>query len=312
MSDSGERIHIILNPAAAKGKAAGMKGKIDAYLGAHGIQAVFSETERAWHAAELAGQAVRDGADTIVAAGGDGTCNEVANGILASVGPGGKRPKFGIFPIGRGNDFAYICGIQKRLEAFCDLLIEGRSRNIDVGKVTGGLYPSGRYFLNGVGVGFEPMVTMKASEFRRVSGIPSYILALLQILAHYPEAVQTRLELDGELHELATQQISVCNGRRMGGAFLMGPDAVPYDGKLDYLFIDRPLGIGMILKLVLRFLKGSQKSHPYVASGLAQDVKVRAAAEQLVCHADGETISRGCTALDIEILPGALDLICAI
>ncbi len=301
-----------MNPAAAKGKAARLKGTIDRYLKQHGIIAEYIETQEEWHAAKLAKQAAEEGVDIIVAAGGDGTCNEVANGIMAADLPVDKRPKLAIFPIGRGNDFAYVCEIPKRVEAFCNLIIQGRSRNIDVGKVSGGLYPEGRYFLNGVGVGFEPMVTMKASEYKRISGIPSYIVALLSIIAHYPAAVPTRLEIDDEVHEISTQQISVCNGRRMGGAFLMGPDAIPYDGFLDYLFIDRPLSVGMILRLVMRFLKGSQKSHPYVQSGLAETLEISSASEDLVCHADGETISKGCDSLTIEIESSAIELICTI
>ncbi len=312
MDKKEQRIRIILNPAAAKGKAASLKGVIDQYLTQHGISAEFVETQRVWHAVQLAKQAAEEGVDVIVAAGGDGTCNEVANGIMAADLPVEKRPKLAIFPIGRGNDFAYVCEIPKRVEAFCDLLIQGKSRNIDVGKVFGGLYPEGRFFLNGVGVGFEPMVTMKASEYKKISGIPSYIVALLSVVAHYPAAVPTRIDIDGEIKEISTQQISICNGRRMGGAFLMGPDAIPYDGLLDYLFIDRPLSVGMILRLVLKFLKGSQKSHPYVQSGLAESLEVSAFSDKLICHADGETISKGCDSLKVEIKSGAIQLICTI
>ncbi|MCF7934132.1 MAG: YegS/Rv2252/BmrU family lipid kinase [Spirochaetia bacterium] len=312
MDRSKKRIHIILNPTAAKGRARSMSVAIEQKLLSLGCSCTMEHTQEAMQAAVMAGTAVADGVDVIVAAGGDGTCNEVVNGMMQAAVSGAKLPELAIFPIGRGNDFAYIFSIPKTVDAFCRLLISGRARKIDVGKVTGGIYPEGRFFINGIGVGFEPMVTMKASEYRRISGVPSYVLALLHILSHYPKAVDMTLKIDGRELVIQSQQLSVCNGRRMGGAFLMGPDALADDGLLDLTYANHPLTGLQILALVGRFLKGTQKSHSAISAARITSLKILSPSGKLVCHADGETIAIDTDRLEVGMYAHAISLICPV
>lgn len=310
MAITGEqRVDIILNPAAAKGKAISLKGRIENTMRSLGINHRIFCTERVWHAAELAKRSVEDQVDVIVAAGGDGTCNEVVNGMMAAAEAGNVLPELAVFPIGRGNDFAYMFDIPKKVEDFCSLLINGESTPIDIGSIVGGIYPEGRYFINGTGIGFEPMVTIKASEFTRVSGVPSYILALIHVLKDYPKAVDVVISVDGKQQTLATQQISICNGKRMGGAFLMGPEADISDGLLDLNYVNRPLRGSQILRLVGRFLSGSQIRHPSITAERARHISIHAGSGGLVCHADGEIIAFDTDHLEVDVCPGAIRLI---
>ena len=309
MDRTEKHVLIILNPAAAKGRARLMQSKIERKLASCGADFEFRLTERVWHAAELAEQAAADGVDVVVSAGGDGTANEVVNGLMRAREKGYSLPEMGLFPIGRGNDFAYVLDIPKGIDAFCRLLLTGRSRPVDIGRIAGGLYPDGRYFVNGIGVGFEPMVNMTASEFKRIGGVSSYILAMIKVLKNYPKAVDVRLTIDGKTREISTQQLSVCNGKRMGGAFLMGPDAVPDDGFLDLCYVNRPVSGSMILRLVGKFFRGTQKRHPYISADLIKRISIDSRDGGLVCHADGEMIAKDADHLELNICDGAIELI---
>jgi YegS/Rv2252/BmrU family lipid kinase len=304
-----KQICVILNPTAAKGHARKTGVTLEKKLTELGFDCTFVLTRRPFHAVELALQASTQNFDIIAAAGGDGTVNEVVCGLMQAARKGDPVPRFALFPIGRGNDFAYALRMPKDVDACCQLLIEGRERTVDAGMVTGGLYPNGRCFINGVGIGFEPLVNITASKYKHVSGVLSYLLAFLKVMASYPAAVDIDMEFDGNKRKLSTQQISICNGRRMGGSFLLGPDALIDDGYLDLGYVNRPVTMMGIVKMVGKFFRGEQKSHPYFSSELVKSVDLRSEKGGLVCHADGEVIAFDSDHLHIEIIPRALRLI---
>lgn len=309
MDGNTRGICVILNPAAAKGRAGRIRKKAEQQLSMLGDSHRLYTTSGPLNACGLARAAAEDGFSLVVAAGGDGTVNEVVCGLMSAGASRAQRPKLGILPVGRGNDFAFAAGVPRDPATCWKLIAEGVSSPVDIGRVTGGLYPEGRYFVNGVGIGFEPLVTMTAGEFKRISGVPSYILALLKVMARYPKAVDIEMAFSGEERKVSTQQVSVCNGRRMGGAFLMGPDAIVDDGLLDLSYVNRPVSMGMILKLVGKFFRGTQKQHPFVSSALVDRIELNAPLGGLVCHADGETVTKNADRLVVEIFPGALELV---
>src|SRR5512147_2495096 len=98
---------VVLNPTAGKGKAADRIPEIDALLRERGLDFDIRVTQGVWHAAELARDASREGYGVVVAAGGDGTVNEVVNGLMLSRDRGDRLPSMGVLSIGRGNDFSY-------------------------------------------------------------------------------------------------------------------------------------------------------------------------------------------------------------
>ena len=127
-----------MNPTAGHGNGLRLLPSIEAALTRHGLDYDLVRTGHPGHAVELTAQAIWDGVELIVAAGGDGTLNEVVNGLMQSKLSGGHPPTFGVLCAGRGNDFAGSIGIPEDIDSACKLLKLGQSRLLDVGRVTGG------------------------------------------------------------------------------------------------------------------------------------------------------------------------------
>ena len=153
-------IKVILNPVAGRGYAARAETEIRGYLEHEELDYEISHTRGPWHAAEMAEQASRDGYDTVVAAGGDGTSNEVANGLLAAAG----GPSMGVLPMGTGSDFANTVGVSPDLERACHQLATGQLRMVDVGLAS---LPdrAPRYFINALWAS----ASKASSRWRRAS-----------------------------------------------------------------------------------------------------------------------------------------------
>jgi diacylglycerol kinase (ATP) len=165
---------IIVNPISGRGHGEQAIPHIERMLGEYNLDFDLVRTERPWHAAELARDAAAAGYDVVVAASGDGTANEVLNGLMQAKQSGAGACAMGILCVGRGNDFAYGAGIPADLESGCRTLAQDHRRAMDVGLVSGGLYPEGRYFGNGVGIGFDAVVGFEAVKMTWLTGFPSW------------------------------------------------------------------------------------------------------------------------------------------
>jgi diacylglycerol kinase (ATP) len=179
---------------------------------------------------------------------------------------------------------------------------------LDVGRVVGGLYPQGRYFGNGVGIGFDAVVGFEALKLTWLSGFPSYIVAALKTIFLYFHAPVVRIEYDDQELVLPALMVSIMNGRRMGGGFMMAPDALTSDGRLD-LCIARQVSRAQIFALIPKFMKGIQAGHPAIQTCQAKVVRVTAVEGILPAHADGETLCIDGKELSVELLPGQLEVI---
>ena len=303
------RYKIIVNPTSGRGTGEASIPRIEQFLGDADLTFDLVRTERPWHAAELAHQSVADGFDVIVSAGGDGTANEIINGLMRAKDAGIGTAAMAVLTVGRGNDFAFSNGIPTELEAACHTLVRDKRSTIDIGRVTGGLYPEGRYFGNGVGIGFDAMVGFEALKMKRLHGFASYIVAALKTIFLYYKAPMVRVEYNGESITLPALMISIMNGRRMGGGFMMAPQGLPDDGVLD-LIIAREVSRPQIFALVGRFMQGTQATHKAIQTAQAQHVIVTAVEGLLPAHADGETLCTEGIELTIELLPHQIELIC--
>ncbi|MBP7691836.1 MAG: YegS/Rv2252/BmrU family lipid kinase [Anaerolineales bacterium] len=300
---------IILNPAAGRGAAARTRPQVERWLRAQHLLYDLALTERPGHALELAEHAAAVGYDVVVAAGGDGTANEVLNGLLRGRPAGdASGPALGLLCAGRGNDLAFGIGAPIGLEAGCAALAQGRRRLIDVGRAVGGLYPEGRFFGNGVGIGFDAVVGFEALKLKRLSGFAGYAVAAVRTIAVFDRAPEVELDLDGVVTRQPALLVSAMNGRRMGGGFLMGPQASPEDGWLDLCIGGQVSRLG-ILSLIGRFMRGSQGRHPAVRMARARRVRVTALSGVLPAHADGETLCTAGQTLTLELRPRQLAVI---
>ncbi|TFG92113.1 MAG: diacylglycerol kinase family lipid kinase, partial [Candidatus Atribacteria bacterium] len=152
---------IILNPIADQGNAKKKIPIIEEFFSKNTTDFKLILTEGIGHATSIAATSAQIPDHVIVAAGGDGTSNEVINGLmlnshkLESSSIHQNCLQFGVLPIGRGNDFAFGAGVPQHLTESMRLLLDGSFYPIDVGLITGGDFPKGRYFGNGVGIGYD-------------------------------------------------------------------------------------------------------------------------------------------------------------
>lgn len=214
----------------------------------------------------------------------------------------------GILCVGRGNDFAYGMGIPADLEAGCRALAQDYRRTVDVGKVTGGDYPEGRYFGNGVGIGFDAVVGFEAVKMTWLTGFPSYIVAVLKTVFLYYKAPLTKIEYDGQTITQPSLLISIMNGQRMGGGFFMAPGGKPDDGLFDLCItheVSRPRTFGIIP----HFLRGTQATQKPIRMVQARSVVVTAVEGALPAHTDGETLCTEGWRLEMELLPGQIEIL---
>ncbi len=303
------KYNIIVNPISGRGHGGEAIPQIERMLGEYGLEFDLARTERPWHAAELAQQAAASGYDVVVAAGGDGTANEVLNGLMWAKQAGITSCAMGILCVGRGNDFAYGMGIPADLEAGCRALAQGHRCLVDVGKVTGGDYPEGRYFGNGVGIGFDAVVGFEAVKMTWLTGFPSYIVAVLKTVFLYYKAPLTKIEYDGQTITQPSLMVSIMNGQRLGGGFFTAPEGKPDDGLFD-LCIAHEVSRLRIFGLIPHFLRGTQASQEPIRMEQAHKVIVTAVEGVLPAHTDGETLCTAGERLEVELFPGQIEMIC--
>ena len=303
-----EKIKFIVNPIAGQGAGKLALPQIERIARDHSMDFEIIRTEHVGHAIDLARDAAASGFEIVVAVGGDGTSNEVLNGLMQAHHQGYRNTKMGIIGIGRGNDFAYGFGIPPGLQPGFLVIQQGKHRVIDVGKIVGGDYPQGRYFGNGVGIGFDAVVGFEALKLIHLHGFLNYIVAALRTILLFFNAPLVQIELDEKSITQPSLMVSIMNGRRMGGGFLMAPRASPDDGLLDICIVGQLSRLG-ILTMIPQFMKGTQATRPQVKTDRAVKIHIVALKGVLPVHADGETICTAGSELWVEIIKQALEIL---
>ncbi len=299
---------LIYNPAANKGNAGKILPRVEDILGDSGFEYDLSLTSGPGDALVLARKAAAENRPLVIAAGGDGTVNEVINGLMQANPNGSNRPILAVLPVGRGNDFAYGLQIPADLGEAVRILREGEQRIIDIGRVSGGNYPQGRFFGNGIGLGFDAVVGFEAARMKFIQGAASYLAAVVKTIFLYAKAPVYEVVIDSETIQQPFLMISIMNGRRMGGMFHMAPESDNTDGALDICLAGQVAQI-KILPLAAKFISGKQKGHPAIRMVRARGITVRAVVGTIPAHADGETICENGKALKIELFPSSLKVI---
>ena len=305
-----KRYQVIVNPAAGQGNGLKSLPAIERNLTRHGLDFTLLQSERPGQVLELARQGASQGYDVIVAAGGDGTVNEVLNGLMQARQEGAGSPVLGVLCVGRGNDFGGSVGIPADLERACQALAEGRTRRIDIGRVAGGIFPNGRYFANCVGVGFDAIATIEVGKLPRWGGFLSFLTAVLKTVFLYNRAPLAKIEFGDRTLTQRSLMISIMNGRRLGGGFIMAPDSQPDDGFFD-LCIAEQMSSFQVLRLIPYFFKGTQATQPAIKTGRAARISITAQDGPLPAQTDGEIICTDGSHLEVELLPRQVDVIYA-
>jgi YegS/Rv2252/BmrU family lipid kinase len=296
-----KKIKIILNPVAGRGFSNKAEAEIRWHLKEEGLDFDLERTQRKGHAIELAKQAVNDGFQIIAAAGGDGTTNEVINGLVsASDGKGKDDLKLALFPTGSGNDFSFNSGVPKNFGELCRLIAKDQTRMVDIGKVTiPGEEP--RYFDNQIGIGFDGVVTLEAKKYKRLRGMALYLPVVLKTVFLINKASKVTIEYDGRKLELSTVQVSVANGSREGGGFFMAPGAKIDDGYFNICIVEE-IGKFAMLGIIPKFISGRHIEHKSTRMLQAKKVAITSE-ENLIAHYDGEILCTEGHKIECEIVP---------
>jgi YegS/Rv2252/BmrU family lipid kinase len=306
------KLKVIVNPTAGKGYGARSVPKIEALLAAQGLDFDLVQTSWAGEAIEIARQAMQDGYDTLVAVGGDGTYQEVINGML-SRDPnvnGHAIGTLGLLPVGSGCDFAWSMGVPSDLGSACALLAQRQTRIVDVGRIT--VDGKSRYFDNTVGIGFEGVVTVEAKKVKYLRGMALYVPVVLKsiFLSLSPARSTITYESDGHTHRIEGSflMIDICNGKRAGGSFFVAPDAEPDDGLFDICLVP-DISRARMLALLPHFLKGTHANQPEVTTLRCDRIEITSM-DGLFAHADGELLCMAAHRIACETLPKKIRVLC--
>jgi diacylglycerol kinase (ATP) len=304
----------IVNPRSGSGRTGevfeSMRRPIERITGAFDV----AFTERQRHAEDLAFEAAMAGRETVVAVGGDGSIHEVTCGLMLAREQGKEGTRLGVLGQGTGGDFRRSLGLEHRLDRYCQAIVGGRERRVDVGRFSYKAFDGSdktAYFINILSAGMGGLVDRYVADMgRRMGGTLAYFAASLRGLVeskigHLKCTVRHRgVE---RLEEISTRNIAICNGRYFGSGMLVAPMAEVDDGQLEVV----SLGAAPKLKFALtssRIYTGKHIGHPEVVhfpcDRIQIDLENEAAGDRFLLDVDGEALGK--LPITVEVLPRAL------
>ena len=316
---------LIYNPYSGQVIVRRELNDVVALLNRCGWSVTLRETSKPLEATELARNAVSRGAKVVIAAGGDGTINEVANGLLNT------EVALGVLPIGTTNSWALqmgipslnpilpgtrvfklIAGLEERIERplpanyyrkvlldAAQVLVEGRTVAVDVGEI------SGRYFLMWTGIGLDAAITESISlKEKRALGSWAYLLSAIESGYRNP-STDVWLKLDGDVVKTSTALIVVSNIQLYGGVMAIGAKACVNDAKLD-VCVFRGDGFFTFAQHAIKVLSHRHLQDPKIEYYQCSEIVVESA-RPLPVHIDGDPFTK--TPITIRTVPSALKVI---
>jgi diacylglycerol kinase (ATP) len=260
---------------------------------------LFSEEPE--HLRELAAKAARDGATLVVAVGGDGTVNEVAQGIV------GSEVELAVIPRGTGLDFIRTFGIPRKLDDAVGVALHGRTRAIDAGRADYRAWSGEQaeaWFFNVAGAGISGAVAKRTNESSKAfGGKASYLWSTLAVFSRW-ENTEMTVSVDDERRRGPMLEVVVANGRYLAGGMKMCPEASPDDGLFDVLLIGN-VTKGDLVRTLPKIYRGTHLPHPRAELLRGRTVTVEPT-EPMPVQLDGE--QPGTTPVRLELVPQALRL----
>ncbi len=289
---------ILLNPVAGRGVAAERLESHAATLAEFGISEIF-KTKESGDESQLTLAAIDRGFTTILVVGGDGTCSRVAEAILES----GSGCALAVLPCGTGNDIAKTLGVNEMpARDIARLVAGGTTTRMDVGRV------EQHYFLNSLGFGFVASVLEATQHVHFLKGDAVYIYSALAQLFTY-RGLSVSADSISNSHARKMLMLTVSNGRFLGGAFRIAPNASVVDGQLDFGFVGDSSVIDRV-RLFAGAFRGTHLSLPAVKAESAREMTLRFAAAPTM-EVDGEVRQALSSTVKIECVPHALSVIAA-
>lgn len=286
------RMMVIINPVSGTGRQKKAKLMVEKYLDTTKFDYTIAYTQAHRHAIELSKSAVTDGFDAVVIVGGDGSINEVGQGLA------GTPVKMGILPAGSGNGLCRSLGIPMDLKKAVDVLNAFHFRTIDTGLA------NGKPFMNVAGVGFDAYVASKFHK-AKLRGLLKYIILIIKSLGEY-KAQTYRIIADGREFKRTAMLITLANSPQYGNDALVAPRAIPDDGRLDAVVVRKFPPLNVFL-LIYRLFDGSLDESPYVKSFKFNEMTIFQERNDMA-HLDGDPYDLG-TQIDLKIRPASLNVI---
>lgn len=286
------KILFVINPISGGKAKYNFPEKIDKYLDKTKFEYECVFTEYHGHGSVLAAEAIKNGADILVAVGGDGTINEVASEV------DGTDKLMGIIPFGSGNGLARSLGIPVG-----DVQAIRRINNFHVSKIDTGTF-NGKKFFNMAGVGFDAQISSRFAENIK-RGLINYIKIVFSEVSNY-DCQDYHLTIDGKEYEFKAFMISIANSSQYGNNAHISPFASLEDGLLDICIV-KPFPLYIFPALALRmFRKNSHKSN-YLEIIQGRKIIITRSHEAAV-HLDGDPFSMG-TILNIGVNTHSLNIL---
>ena len=297
-----ERIACVVNPMAGSGRSGELVERIRKIFLSRGIRLSIEESRSGPHAVQTAKHLASEH-EVVVAVGGDGTVNDVANGII------GSKAALAVIATGSGNDFASLLKMPREKELVCDMIVQGRVKRFDAGRVVAREKQASRYFVNTFGIGFDAEVAYEAHRIPFLKGLPLYLSGLIKTLLKF-QTVNFELEsADGRRLSKECFMVCVGNGDREGGGFRITPDANPCDGLLDVCVIAK-VPLRRVFRIVGSVLKGKHQGLTDIDYFKAKSITIRSETPVRV-HADGEVYPDCLREISVEVIPGCLPVVTA-
>ena len=298
MTNENEKWVFIVNPTAGGGFGQELVPELERQISSRSVNAEIVLTEKHGHGSQISSDYLKRGYTHIMAVGGDGTMNEVAEPLI-----GNTRVTTGLVPAGTGNDFIQILGFPDRFsEQHWDLFFRQQTIPMDAGLV------NGRHFLNGMGLGFDAQVAsenyVEPDVVAKGSGKGKYIWHILKTLLFYRESRVTITTME-EKKETDCFINTIAVGRRFAGSFFLTPGAVANDGLLDVCMIKK-LNLLQRLKILTMVPKGTHIEDPKVDYYQIDKIHVDFG-KKVPYHVDGELYFD--TKFEVTVTPGAVNII---
>jgi diacylglycerol kinase (ATP) len=284
---------LILNPTAAKGRAIKYFDTIFDFFRSHQIEFDAQQTESERHATKIAADAIHDGYERILAAGGDGTLYEVVNGIMQA----GGRVHLGIIPTGTCNDFIKATGIPNNVLAACEIIANGKSKAWDLAFV------GGRYCINAAGIGLDVNVAKDIHASRFFGSFVVYLFSVIKNIFGF-KGLELTVTIDGTEYQKHLLMLTVANGVCYGGNFYISPESDPSDGFLNAILIQNIPSLRRLLVLP-RAIKGTHLKLPIVEQRLVKEIKIKSD-KPMVFQIEGELVEWPSKEISISVVPGRI------
>ena len=298
----------IINPNAGNGKGKKDWSRILSLFERESIPIVSRFTRQKGQAMEFVRESIGSGFRKFISVGGDGTLNEVINGIFTQELCSPKEIVTAMIPVGTGNDWGRMFGIPLVYEGSVGIIKENKQLLHDIGVISyhEGTQQYKRYFINIAGLGFEALVVSKTNRQKEKgkSSKAIYFYNLLSSLISYRKT-ESDVIIDGRILHSRVFSVNVGNGRYCGGGMRQTPDALPDDGLLDITVI-KDMSRWEIIKSLKLLYDGTILSHPKVDGYRSNNLLVESESP-LYAQADGESL--GHTPVSFSIIPAATKIV---